>query len=1203
MTAGNRFPFTGSGRRLEGGELATRKQDFNAHVQGNGFRHTADQIDMSPPIGALGGTTVQQTLEEFTALIASSGTGFISIGNAVDGYAEGVYNMNTLTTPTLKDAFNAAFADPRLQDGGIVLLLAGTYTLTAPITVPPGMTIMGEVAGTLIVAEMAEQSMFITSSTVKQLTIEGNSGGGKIPLAVGSNTEKIRFSNLMLSDNLNGNVASGGASMLTVPMVAVRASSNVEFNNVTFIGRLNDGSVTNRPKTLYSIGTITGGSTGTTVKIDNCFFDGIKVAVNFVPGQGDKDYLTVTNSKFRTYGSEGAAGIAINSAIVSSACNITTTNNYYIGAGTITNTFLNITTTGGSAANARIVVAGISGSPSTSSLANLVENDSGVNLNTTITGNNWGNEIGSPWYIVVGGAAGTGPLGDIFGPGAIDIVIAMSHNSYGGTVIVNPGTYNVVGSSAANNFTNLKFIGNKIGKNYPVLNINITDTTLDSVGNRFIVLGNHLESLYFIGFDQLCSVRPSFNATSNTTQSAANNITIKDCNFYDVTVNFMDIGVGPFVDGITGLTKLSVDIEDCLFSLTGNFDLSIGLLMPPANIISMKNVYFFGQMYAANIGGVTYSATTFADNIYSFENVIVDLTSGGAIYTDCPGSATDNVVFLINDPQANVSMHNCQILANNTLSPVTNKIDTGIATTFYAFSAITCRSLTIDNCLFNGPTQTFTSGGVSYALPTLQATARQNARITNSRFINGGLPLQFTGTTMLNDSSFADGIYLSGNTFSNTSTTVTTTLVDLDIGLTSNTINGGHIVMIGNSFKTIVASGTIQVRHTAQTDTYNAQGIVQIYAPFCDVKFSNNKVLGQLVPPTINPYAHLSGLVINSWNTTTGVDGGEATSAHISDNRFDIGNLWNSPSSVDSSSCIWVKAPLIDIHNNYIAMNNTQGASVAGFAGCLYLDSHATSTGTYTDSMVTGNFLSRRALLGGSGNLAHGYIWIATGSTGRGTIVDNSFSDTTTDGTSKVFLTDNSADANKWIFHSNKNQTVTAFVKATSGLITNTHNGLGGDNGLLFNSYSQSDISVSVADESANLINGNTLVITSNGSGEPSSSGVSIKWRLNLTDIIPAYAHIVSIQQNCSWTSNLPNSGTDSVFLVYEQDGGTAAITSDSLHANAGTTRTLGPLVPNMGASTRLDFLQNAYIAFFANFQAATSFTLSVAPFQITFMW
>ena len=262
----NRFPFTGSGRQKEGGELATRKQDFNAHYQGNGFRHTAPNIDMSPPIPSLGGATVQQTLEQITTLISSNGTGFISIGNA-DGYGIGTYNMNTVDTPTLANAFTAAFADDRLQNGGIILVLAGTYILTTPVTVPPGITIIGEVGGTLIIGEMTEQSMFIVSSAVKDFRIGGDSGSGTIPLSVGSNVEKVKFFNLMLSDNLNGTAASGGTTMATVPIIALSNAANLELERVSFIGRINNGAVANRPKTYSAVSTVSGGSTGTTLTV------------------------------------------------------------------------------------------------------------------------------------------------------------------------------------------------------------------------------------------------------------------------------------------------------------------------------------------------------------------------------------------------------------------------------------------------------------------------------------------------------------------------------------------------------------------------------------------------------------------------------------------------------------------------------------------------------------------------------------------------------------------------------------------------------------------------------------------------------------------------------------------------------------------------------------------------------------------------
>ena len=67
---------------------------------------------MNPSIPNVGGTTVQGTLENLTAIVTASGSGFISIGN-VDGYSSGTYNMGTVETPTFAQAFAAAQADER----------------------------------------------------------------------------------------------------------------------------------------------------------------------------------------------------------------------------------------------------------------------------------------------------------------------------------------------------------------------------------------------------------------------------------------------------------------------------------------------------------------------------------------------------------------------------------------------------------------------------------------------------------------------------------------------------------------------------------------------------------------------------------------------------------------------------------------------------------------------------------------------------------------------------------------------------------------------------------------------------------------------------------------------------------------------------------------------------------------------------------
>ena len=79
-----RLPFTGSGRKKEGGFLATHRQDFNAHHTGTDYRHGADDVDMNLPIEDLNGIfksqNVQNTIEKITSYLENLGSGFI-LGN------------------------------------------------------------------------------------------------------------------------------------------------------------------------------------------------------------------------------------------------------------------------------------------------------------------------------------------------------------------------------------------------------------------------------------------------------------------------------------------------------------------------------------------------------------------------------------------------------------------------------------------------------------------------------------------------------------------------------------------------------------------------------------------------------------------------------------------------------------------------------------------------------------------------------------------------------------------------------------------------------------------------------------------------------------------------------------------------------------------------------------------------------------------
>ncbi|HVI39088.1 MAG TPA: hypothetical protein VM577_00370, partial [Anaerovoracaceae bacterium] len=1024
--------------------------------------------------------------------------------------------------------------------------------------------------------------------------------GGDLDLDSGSNVEKVRFSNLMLADNLNGNVASGGASMLTVPMIALKNAGNLECKNVTFIGRLNDGPVASRPKTLYAIGSITGASTGTTLTVDECFFDGFKVPVLFIPGQGDKDHLWISNCKIRSFGTEDAGATVLNSGISTTLCHMNIVNNHYIGAGTTTNTFLDIQPTSGTTTDIKVAVSGITGSPTDPTLANLIFNESGTSFNGVVSGNNWANEVDSAWYIVAGGTGNTGVMGDVFGSGAIDIILSMSTNNYQGTVIINPGTYTVLGHATANNFTNLSFIGNKVGKKYPLLNLSLSATATDSILNKFLVLGNRIESIQFNSIGSTHSIRPSFNATSNTAQTAAHEMVVKDCIFTNVSLNALDIGVGPFLDQIGQTAKLRIKIEGCTFSQTGAFSDSVSLLLPPAHIIHVKDCNFFGIGYAANIGSPTYAATNFNDENYIFENVTCDLT-GFSINFSAPGSTTIDSYFVVSSSFAHITMKNCQITSTASLALSTTRVSAGLNASFLNFITILGKSVDIDECLFNGPTQTFVAGGITYVMPTVHIEPRQSCRVTNSRFVNGGLPLQIGGSTAFID-TLGDGCYIANNSFISTATTVTMTLLDFDIDIASNVLNGGHIGIHNNYFRHAAGSGTVQVRHTEQTDTYVAQGICQVYAPFFDVRFTGNKVAGNLLPPTVNPYTNFAGFVANTYNATSGTDGNTATSVHISNNRIDATNMFSGGVSTQGSTCAYVKAPLAFIQDNYLGMNNTLGSAITAFCGSLYLDMRATVSGAYTDTMVSGNMFSRRLSSGFASSLAHGWVYIPSTSDARGMIVDNSFSDITFDGTNAAYLNDNSLDANKWVCTRNKNQQVTMYVKTTVGRLTNSNNSTV-TNTLLFNGYNQADLSVSLLNEDANSLQGQTMSISSNGTGEPSTNGVAIEWRVNLYDILPPFTHLVSVQQNVSWSANLPVVGTDQVALYVIRDGTVVNFVTDNMHANAGVSRTLGPIAPTQGINTRLDYSNGFVVAFRTSFQAPTVFTLTVFPMQITFKW
>lgn len=1033
-----------NGRLKEGGRLAVHKQDFNAHVSGDDFRHTAPNIDLNPTIAGVGGTTVQEALESLHDIIVSSGSGFVSIGN-VDGYSQGSYNVGAGSTPTLFDAFNAAFDDPRLTNGGVILVMAGTYIMTNTVTVPTGITIVGEVAGTIIIGETPEVPIFLTSAAAEVTGLGGDSGSGDVEISAGSNVDQIRFMNLMLADNLNSTVFFGQATMHDVPMIQVAVGSNVVISNVSFLGRLNDGSVSGRVKTYAAIGTGGAGGTATSLRVTECFMDGVKIGINFVPGNDRLDFLEVSRCKARTYGSEdsGVTSAAVNSFIVMTMCNASITNNYHLGAGSEVDNFLNITA--GSPTGTSIVITGNNGAPFSNVASQLVVNTSGNTFTSVQTGNNWGVFVNSPWYIVVGGADNDSPIGDIFGSSAINTILtlASSTTNFQATVVVNPGTYAVNGGGS--NFASLKFIGNKIGKNYPVFQMAVISSSTDQLGNRFVTLGNYLESIHFTSTSRFHSVRVGYNITSASLQTAAHVLQIKDCIFTDVGINALDIGISAFTDSNGVIAQLSTTISDCHFHQTGTYSDNLSLNLPRSHRIAIKDCMFTGYGYAANIGTNTYTSSNLNNASITLENVTMDLT-GYSIDDASPGAGTVDSYLVISDFFAKVALINCQVMASNVLTAVT-PIASGLTTptaTFTKFIQIGARSIFVSDSLFNGPEQTYTTGGSTYAMPAVWLSATEAIKFVNSRVVGGGLPLQVSGPNTFSNSTSCESLIVSNSEFSmaSGSTAVTSTLVDVDIDLNSysvGTTRQGQVVFQNNTFFQDIASSMTQVQHSERTGaTYNGQGVVQIYAPFFDVTFSGNKLTANLrqFGTFATPYRYYAGVLINNYDSTTLGSNSSDTpfSVIVDDNIIKCYNFFETNSSSNAAAtCVYVKNTLMKIHHNTFNMHNqVNTGGMTQFTGCLWLDNLETTDATYSDAIVDNNIFSLRDDGGDVTVLKRGFITI-TAASGRGQIINNSFSDTTYDGASTVLVEDNTSTANKWLIFQNKNQTETITIRGNSG--------------------------------------------------------------------------------------------------------------------------------------------------------------------------
>lgn len=1138
--------FTGSGREQEGGFLAVHKQDFRAHVTGGDWRHGAKDIDMEPIISALGGANVQETLEQLAAFISAQGSGFISIGklDGYDGYATGSYNVGAPATPTLRDAFTAAFADSRLQNGGVILVLAGTYSLESTVEVPPGITIMGELAGSIIQSRTSEQSMFKVLAGTENTRIGGDSGSGPLRLEMGEPLDATTFFNLILADNLDGYVKTGSdpiATMQTVPMIDAEKSSHLVCDNVRFIGRINNGPVSGRAKTLRAIGGYsTGGGIGSKLSVKRCFFDGFETAIRFTPNLGNLDHLTIERCRARTFGTEGGSiALSDNCFVSMSICNATLLHNYFVGASTGGIGACFVVSSGAGNQDVTVQVIGNSGSPSAIDQVKsvYVDETGSIDLKAVVSGNNWASSMHSEWFITVGegGALADSSFGDFVGSGAIDLVLNGSFE-YPINVYVGEGTYDVTavpGGSVTNRYN---FIGVGWGSALPIFDFNLgAGAPTDEIGNRTFKCGRIVKGIHF---------RSAVGKTANfhslrpgDVSSGARGSYVEDCIFENVTLSYND-------GTLSTTAGNNIVIRNCKFKQTDDYNDNLSIFAPALEEVLIEGCDFSGNGYAGLIGedtGLSYSTARNLNKII-LRDTIMDLT-GFTINESSP--LTVGAYLVIDDDNAHIQLDNCNIVASNTLAARSDIITDGLAPIVSRYIYLKGRDVFVDSSLIQGPSETFTPGATEFPMPALEVNATQSIRLTNSRFKDGGMPVKIGGlNTTFSGNAEADGVYIDNCSFElPQSVARSTSALDIELDPTALTATDPIVSLTDSKFYLSPQNGVVPPQHQLITTNYDAQAIAQIWAPEFDTIVSGNSISGELHSTMPAGFDHFSGLLVNS------IDGGnDLATINVSNNDINIVNQFSSGTAAESASAMWIKGTSININGNYIRTNN-QASLNTSIISCLYIEATQTGGGLAPEpALVTNNTFSRRSDDGNSTSLNEGFVHIV-GSSERGIVQSCSFSDDTTDGTDETVISDQSS---SWIFLNNLNEIQTmvlrggvgqlGFADAASGDMRAV---IGGDSTGV-----DGDLESVLGWDSAS----STIAVLFNYQDTAPEQALDMKWIIPLREIVPLGATLVEVSTTVDVTIN-PTAGQSKLRIV--SSGGTDEDLSANPITTAGHTHSL----------------------------------------------
>jgi len=550
-------PIIGSGRVVEGNaELVTRKNDFNAHVEGGGFRHTANTIDIAA-LPHITSTNLQGALSQLNNNLV--GLTYTTIGDGVNSVGDFTVSDNL----TVSDCFALAFASGQLSSGGCILMKPGVYVFNETVTLPVGVSVLGTNGSTILSAGygliIGSKAMFVAPSVPtmiinKTQSTEWNSDGYSIN----------NFSNLTFVDNYTTNytvdppIYPNLASTTSGAFIQITNSSKIKVYNCTVIGKSKDSinslttSITSNFIKLYD----NFPGTGFSVDIQNCIIHGVqKVLSTIGTTNSANNKITIKNNKIWCFSKE----TNIDSTIEFTPCDAE-----FVGNNIKYETMIydnNIPaelkgycfhSVGAANATVNIIINNNTlniNSINKNTLTHIIYIDNGNDQICKINNNCVNGVTESDWYITIGD--GINSIGDINGSNSLNLLSNLFPNSISAyktgntsnigdqlTILLRPGnyiidsTFNVLGLGC-------KLIGLKENGTLPKITLfnvtspaSITNWTVDV--DNYIILGTHLENIHFYSLNNTRIVCPIF--FQDNSSNIKNNLIIKNCIFNNVGI-------------------------------------------------------------------------------------------------------------------------------------------------------------------------------------------------------------------------------------------------------------------------------------------------------------------------------------------------------------------------------------------------------------------------------------------------------------------------------------------------------------------------------------------------------------------------------------------------------------------------------------------------------------------------------------------